>query len=251
MDKRVRARMRLVETATVSIDTPGGAMGVYEAKPDGPPRGGVIVIQEAFGVNAHIEDVARRFANEGWHALAPHLFHRAGDPVVPYGDMAAAMEHTRALTGDGLLTDADACLAHFEANGIAARRVAVVGFCMGGTATFFLAVSRPLGAAATFYGGGITESRWPGVTAPVEAARDLQTPWLGLFGDLDQGIPVEAVERLREAVSAAGVATEVVRYADAGHGFHCDARPQSYHEASAKDAWSRTLAWFDTHVPRS
>ena len=78
---------------------------------------------------------------------------------------------------------------------------------------------------------------------PVDESPTLQTPWLGLFGDLDQSIPVEGVEELRVALAGAPVATEIVRYADAEHGFHCDARP-SYHEASAKDAWARALDWF-------
>ncbi len=84
-------------------------------------------------------------------------------------------------------------------------------------------------------------------SALMDQAGTLETPWLGLFGDLDPMIPSEGVEQLRTELQAAPVATEVVRYPDADHGFHCDARG-SYHEASAKDAWSRTLAWFDTHL---
>ena len=220
------------------------AFSVYEAVPDGKARGGALVIQEAFGVNGHIEDVTRRLAAEGWHALAPHLFHRTGDPVVPYDDIQQAMEHTRALTGDGLLQDVDACLAHLEDAGFGSKRVAITGFCMGGTVTFLVACRRPLGAAVTFYGGGVGESRWKGVPSMLDLAPDLQTPWLGLFGDQDHAIPVEDVERLREAVAGASVPAEIVRYPDAGHGFHCDARA-SYHEPSAKDAWARTLEWFD------
>ncbi len=83
-----------------------------------------------------------------------------------------------------------------------------------------------------------------------ELAPNLQTPWLGLFGDNDQSIPTDQVEMLRAAAAQAPVPTEVVRYADAEHGFHCDAR-SSYHEVSAKDAWERTLAWFDTHLAKS
>jgi carboxymethylenebutenolidase len=85
----------------------------------------------------------------------------------------------------------------------------------------------------------------------VELAPGLQTPWLGLFGDEDQGIPVDQVEALRTAVATAPVPTEIVRYPAAGHGFHCDARPDSYHEASAQDAWGRTLDWFERYLPSS
>lgn len=81
----------------------------------------------------------------------------------------------------------------------------------------------------------------------IEEAPRLRAPWLGLFGDLDEGIPVDDVERLRTAAASSGQATEVVRYTDAGHGFHCDQR-DSYHEPSARDAWARTIAFFDEHL---
>ena len=235
-----------MDATTIEID----GMPVYEAAPGGEVRGGAVVIQEAYGVNEHIEDVTRRLAAAGWHSLAPHIFHRAGDPVIPYGDLQAAMKHIRGLSGRGLLADLDACLGHLAGRGLPSRRVAVTGFCMGGTVTFLAAASRQLGAASTFYGGGIAESQWEDVPSMLDLAPGLQTPWLGLFGDEDQGIPVTDVENLREAISAAGVPTEIVRYPGAGHGFHCDARPDAYHEPSARDAWARTLAWFDDHVPK-
>ncbi len=117
---------------------------------------------------------------------------------------------------------------------------------MGGTVALLTAVEREVGAAVTFYGGGVTQGRF-GFPPLVEAAPKLQAPWLGLFGDLDKGIPVEEVEQLRAAAATSGQPTEVVRYADADHGFHCDVR-SSYNEAAAKDAWTRTLAWFDTYL---
>lgn len=238
-----------MRTQTIALPTSGGDMPTYEAVPEGATRGGAVVFQEAFGVNDHIEDVTRRLAAAGWHALAPHLFHRTGSPLIPYGEIENVRGHMQALTGEGLLADLDSCLEHLDAAGLPAARVAVVGFCMGGTVSCFAAARRRLGAAATFYGGGVAESRWPGVPALVELAPELTTPWLGLFGDRDQGIPVADVERLRTVAAGAPVATEVVRYADAGHGFHCDARPANYHEASARDAWGRALEWFDRFVP--
>jgi carboxymethylenebutenolidase len=117
---------------------------------------------------------------------------------------------------------------------------------MGGTVSFFAAVRNSLGAAVSFYGGGVATGRF-GFPSQVDEAPKLQTPWLGLFGDQDQSIPVEEVEQLRKAAASAKVPTEVVRYAEAEHGFHCDARP-SYHEASAEDAWKRTLDWFGTRL---
>jgi len=217
-------------------------------EPDGPPKGGIVVIQEAFGVNDHIEDVARRFAAEGWLAVAPHLFHRTGDPKLGYGDFSAVQPHMQALTADGVLADVDAALDHLAGAGIPPERIGVVGFCMGGTIALVTAARRHVGAAVTFYGGGVTEGRF-GFAPLVEEATRLRAPWLGLYGDLDQGIPVDGVERLRSAAVSSGQETELIRYPEAGHGFHCDQR-ESYEPKSAQDAWARTLAWFDRHLTR-
>jgi carboxymethylenebutenolidase len=221
------------------------ATPIFEAAESGVPKGAVVVIQEAFGVNDHIKDVARRFAAEGYRAVAPHLFHRSGDPVIPYEDFDQAMEHLGKLTEEGITEDLSAAYDHLHEDGFEDSRIAVVGFCMGGTVTFIEAATRPLGAAVTFYGGGIAEGRF-GAPALLELAPKLKTPWLGCYGDLDK-IPVEQVEQLRAAAARAPVETEIVRYPDAGHGFHCDARA-AYHEPSARDAWSRTLAWLDEHL---
>jgi carboxymethylenebutenolidase len=219
---------------------------IFEAAESGVAKGAVVVVQEAFGVNDHIKDVAQRFAAEGYRAVAPHFFHRSGDPVISYDDLESAMKHIRELTEAGIAEDLNAAYDHLHEDGFGDARIAVVGFCMGGTVAFIEAHERTLGAAVTFYGGGIAEGRF-GAPALLDLAPELKTPWLGCYGDQDHGIPVEQVEQLREAVARAPVDTEIVRYPDAGHGFHCDAR-SAYHEASARDAWSRTLAWLDAHL---
>ncbi len=239
-----------MQTQTVTLPTADGDMPTYEAVPDSAPRGGVIVVQEAFGVTEHIEDVARRFAAAGYHALAPHLYHRQGSPVLGYDQFDQALPLMGALTRDTLLADLDAALQQLTSVGLPASQVAVVGFCMGGTVAFLAATERPVGAAVTFYGGGVTESRWKGVPALADLAPRLQASWLGLYGDQDPSIPVEQVERLREAVADAVVPTRIVRYPEAGHGFHCDARPAHYHPEAAKDAWQHTLAWLGQHLNR-
>jgi carboxymethylenebutenolidase len=231
---------------TVTVQTTDGEMGLYEAAPDGPAGGAVVVLQEAFGVNDHIEDVVRRLAAEGFHAVAPHLFHRSGDPELGYDTIEKVLPHMGALSEQGLLDDLDAAVSHLSERGFGLAGVGVVGFCMGGSVTFLAAARRAFGAAVTFYGGGVAESRF-GMPPLVELALDLKTPWLGLFGDEDTGIPVDQVEALRAAAARAPVPTEVVRYAEAGHGFHC-ARPSAYHEASAADGWRRTLEWFRTYL---
>jgi carboxymethylenebutenolidase len=235
-------------TTEVTLDTPDGPMPAYQATPDaGGARGGVVVIQEAFGVTEHIKDVARRFAAAGWAAVAPDLFHRDGSPVVAYDDIPSVMPLLGRLSAEGIAADVDAALAQLATLGFGPERSAIVGFCMGGSVVFGTAVRRSLGAAATFYGGGIAQGRF-GLPNQLEVGADLQTPWLGLYGDLDQGIPVDEVERLRQVVAEAKVPAEVVRYPDADHGFHCNDRPAVFNQAAAADGWARTLAWFDAHV---
>lgn len=214
--------------------------------PQGHPYGGVVVIQEAFGVTGHIEDVCQRLADIGWLAVAPHLFHRTGDPVLPYDDFSQIRPHAAALTPAGILEDVDAALDYIAAAGYPPEGAGIVGFCMGGTVALMAAVERRLGAAVTFYGGGVEEGRF-GFPSLLEAAPRLRAPWLGLYGDQDQGISSDQVERLAAAAAEAEVPTEVIRYADAGHGFNRDGSP-AYHQDSSIDAWKRTLDWFADYL---
>lgn len=238
----------MTTSSQITIETIDGPMPAYTASPTGSARGGILVVQEAFGVTAHIEGVADRLADDGWHAIAPAFFHRQGSPVIAYDDFDSVMPVMGKLSAEGLAVDAAAAFDHLEEAGFAPARIGVVGFCMGGSVTFFAATSRPVGAAVTFYGGGVREGRF-GLPSLVDLAPTLQTPWLGLYGDLDKGIPTEDVEQLRLAVEAAPVPTEIVRYADADHGFNCNDRPSVFNPSAAADAWQRTLAWFDSHMP--
>jgi carboxymethylenebutenolidase len=215
-------------------------------QPDGEPRGGIVVVQEAFGVNEHLVDIGTRLAAEGWLAVLPHLFHRTGDAILPYDDFQQVMPHMQALTAEQILSDVDDALAALAAAGVPPERTGIIGFCMGGNVALVTATRRDLAAAVTFYGGGVAKGRF-GFRPLIEEAPGLRAPWLGLYGDLDQSIPVDDVEALREAAASSGQPTEIVRYADAGHGFNCDRRGD-YHAPSADDAWARALAWFDTHL---
>jgi carboxymethylenebutenolidase len=236
-----------MQTRTIEVATTDGPMPLYEAVPAAPTTTAVVVIQEAFGVNDHIEDVTRRFAAAGHHAVAPHIFHRAGGGTAPYGDFSKVLPLFEGLDDAGILMDVDAALAHLHRAGLADERTGIVGFCMGGRITFLVALERALGAAVGFYGGGIVTGRFPQFPPLVDRVGELRTPWLGLFGDEDASIPVDDVERLRGALAGVATASEIVRYANAGHGFHCDVR-ESYEPEAAADAWSRTLAWFDNHL---
>ena len=223
-------------------------MRLYEAVPDEPPRAAVVVIQEAFGVNPHIEDVTRRIAAAGYHAVAPDMFHRTGGGTVDYGDFGAVMPHFVGIgSDDAILADVDAALDFLRGLGFPDAQIGIVGFCFGGRVSFLTAARRSLGAAVGFYGGGIVTARFPQFPALIDDAATMGTPWLGFFGDLDQGIPVDDVEQLRTALAGAPVPADVVRYADAEHGFNCDAR-DAYNAAAATDAWARMLDWFARHL---
>jgi len=235
-----------MQTTTFEVQTPDGPMPIYEAKPDEPVEAAVIVVQEAFGVNEHIKDVTRRFADAGYHAVAPHIFHRSGGGTAPYDDFSKVMPLFKGLTDEGTLDDVDATLAALRERGFDDSHIGIVGFCWGGRVTFLVALRRAIGAAAGFYGGGIVTGRFPQFPPLIDEAATLATPWLGLFGDLDESIPVDDVEQLRKVLTDATVDTDIVRYPNAGHGFHCDQR-DGYVPDAAHDAWERTLAWYASH----
>lgn len=207
----------------------------------------IIVVQEAFGVNDHIRHVAERFASAGYYAVAPELFHRTGSQEVAYDNFPEAMSAMKELSKEGLSDDLLAASAHLKANGYPESSTAVVGYCMGGTVAFFAATLGIVGAAASFYGGGLDAGRF-GLRPLIELAPELRCAWIGLYGDLDKGIPVDQVERLRVVTSELAYPAEIVRYADAGHGFHCDERPDAYNDAAAKDAHQRTLDFFAANL---
>ncbi len=224
----------------------GPRFPIYVTGDTASPRA-LVVLQEGFGVSDHIKDIADRFTDAGFFAVAPHLYHREGSPDVPYNDVEQARSLIGHLSLEGLRNDLDATTDFLSSLGYAAPSVGAVGFCMGGSVAFYAATRSTFGAGVSFYGGGITTGRM-GLPPLLELASELRHPWLGLFGDLDAGIPVDDVERLREATSAAPIETEIVRYPNANHGFHCDARAAVYDEAAAHDAFDRAVAFLTTHL---
>jgi carboxymethylenebutenolidase len=241
-----------LKTETIEVQTSDlGTLPLFIATPDGTPKGAVVVIQEAFGITSHIQDIATRLARAGWLGVAPALFHRQGSPVpvFAYDDFESVMPAMKQLTGDGITADLDATFEYLGSVGFPAAATGIVGFCMGGSVSLYAATRHAVGAAVTFYGSGIKEGRF-GFPPLVELAPTLKAPWLGLFGDLDKGIPADDVESLRSAAKTSGKLTEVVRYPDADHGFNCTDRPSVYNAEAAADAWSRTLIWFADHVVR-
>ena len=231
---------------TIRLATPDGPMTTYVSRPATTPRGGVVVVQEAFGLTGHIHRVADALAAAGFVAVAPALFHRSTEQVFGYSDYDRLAPVIMALTLESITTDIDAALGELTRLGQPSGAQGIIGFCMGGSVTLATAARLQLGAAVTFYGGGISEGRF-GLESGLAYGAQLRTPWLGLYGDLDAHIPATEVEQLRTIAATTSVDTEVVRYADADHGFHCDERP-SFHAESSSDAWQRTIAFLGAHL---
>ncbi len=236
-----------MHTATVTIVTADGPMDAFLAHPGSSviPAPAVVVIQEAFGVNGHIRDVCRRFAREGFVALAPELFHRRGRGLTfGYGEWEKVRPVFASLTNDELAADVRDAVSYLKSlPDVIAERVNVVGFCVGGFVTFLAACRVDVHAAVSFYGGGIAEAR-PGLQMePVlDEAENLRGPTLCLFGSEDPSIPAAQVQAIRDRLAATGGAHEVVVYPGASHAFFCDERA-SYKPDAAADAWARTIAW--------
>jgi carboxymethylenebutenolidase len=231
------------------LQTPDGDMRLYEAIPE-TVKGAVIVIAEAFGVNDHIEDVTRRAAAEGYHAVAPDLFHRSGVGTVAYEplDFTQLMGLFAGMDATTVAADLDATLAYLDAAGLERSRIAITGFCWGGWVSCFAAANYTLGAAVTWYGGGIVAAG--ALPFPTIDVSTITTPWLGLFGELDKGITSDHLDTLQDALDAAAlpVDSEIVRYAGADHGFHCDDRPKVFNAEAAAAGWQRAVGWLDDHL---
>ncbi|MFF5147956.1 dienelactone hydrolase family protein [Streptomyces sp. NPDC013157] len=236
-------------TGWIIVPTADGPMRVYRARPDRPADRAVIVLQEAFGVNDHIQDIARRHADRGFLALAPDLFHRNGVGTLAYEQHAEAMPLIGAIGPDAIVTDVEAVLTHLaEREGVPASRTAVNGFCFGGRAAFTAATGiSGLGAVVVFYGPGIAA----GPHAVVDRAKNIDAPLQLHVGSQDPAIPVEQVAAIEGALTAAEADFESHVYDGAGHAFACDARPHMYVEDSAATAWRRTHAFLDKHLPQA
>ncbi|REE95661.1 dienelactone hydrolase family protein [Thermomonospora umbrina] len=233
----------MADTATqwLTVDTADGPMRVYAARPEVPSGRTVVVLQEAFGVNEHIQDIARRFAARGFLALAPDLFHRTGTEELSYEEHSEALGLIKQIGPDQIVADVRAVL-----DGHDLARTAIVGFCFGGRAAFTAAAATPgLGAAVVFYGPGIAA----GPYAVLDRAGSITAPLLLHVGEEDPTIPADQVAAIDEALGDAGVDFEQHVYPGAGHAFACDARPHMFRLRAAETAWERTHAFLDRHLP--
>ena len=223
---------------TLGVSGDATEMQAYVVRPASAGRKpGLIVFQEAFGVNAHIRDVATRFAAQGFVVIAPELYHRTGTHVEGrYDDFAALGPHFNALTTQGMAADADSAHTWLCSDPeVDDTRIAAIGYCMGGRAAFLANAELPLAAAVSYYGGGIAAQL-------LDRVGRLHGPQLLFWGGKDTHIPPEQTRAIDDALLAAGKPYTTVTFGEAGHGFFCDQR-SAYHPDVAAEAWALTIAF--------
>lgn len=222
---------RMVEFPSGEGQTPG-----YLAVPqDADKHPGVVVIQEWWGLVPHIKEVVERFAEEGFIAIAPDLYH---------GQAASEPDEARKLAmeleEDTAVDEIRSAIEYLKSlESVSPKMIGVVGFCMGGMLVQLTAERSPdVGAAVMFYGH----------IHSLEHIHQIQAPFLGLFGGQDRGIPASTVNDLEKALEAADIPHEVHTYPNAKHAFFNDTRPEAYNPDAAQDAWQKTLAWFRRYL---
>jgi carboxymethylenebutenolidase len=228
----------------LKIPVPDGEISGYRAQ---PKSGGtfpvVLIAYEIFGLQEHIKDICRRFAKEGYMAVAPDLFGRQGD-VSKLENFDSILKIVSGVPDAQVMSDLDAAVEWAARNKGDAARMGVTGFCWGGRITWLYAAHNPKTRAGTaWYGRLIGDTTELQPRNPIDIVPELKAPVLGLYGGQDQGIPLDTVEKMRAALKKSGNPSEIIVYPEAPHGFFADIRP-SYRKEAAQDGWKRLLAWF-------
>ena len=233
----------------VKIPVSDGEIPAYRAMPTGKTNlATIVVVHEIFGVHEWVKDVCRRFAKQGYLAVAPYLYARQGD-ATKYTDMKLLVsELVSKVEDEPVLSDLDATAKWGAANGGDPAKLGVTGFCWGGRITWLYTARNPnIKAGVAWYGGLVGKGDNPRPMQAVTLADKIHGRVLGLYGGLDKGITAEDVEKMRAALKAAGdTKTEITVLPEAEHGFLADYRP-SYNEAAAKAGWAKCLEWFKAH----
>ncbi|MFE8101401.1 dienelactone hydrolase family protein [Brenneria goodwinii] len=233
-----------------TVPSQGEQLPAYFAKPAGQnePFPIVLVVQEIFGVHHYIQDLCRRLAKQGYMAIAPELYFRQGDPHQYHDVQQIVAELVSKVPDAQVLSDLDHSANWAIKNGGDASKLAITGFCWGGRISWLYAAHNPqLKAAVAWYGKFTAPKTINNPQHPIDIATELNAPVLGLYGAQDGSIPLEQIDKMRQALRAANASAEIVVYPDAGHAFHADYRP-SYHAESAQDGWQRMLAWFKKYA---
>lgn len=241
-----------IQTSTVDIQSQGLAIPAYLAHPVasiGCPT--VVVIQEVFGVNAHICEVTERIARQGYIAIAPHLYHRQVPGfAVGYSeaDLALGREYKNGTRADELLSDIQGAIEYVQQRfpgGSSA--VGCIGFCFGGHVAYLAATLPVIQATASFYGAGICQFTPGGGASTLNHTADITGTIYAFFGTQDPLIAATEVDKIEAALSAHQVKHRIYRYADATHGFFCDHRA-SYNAAATQDTWIHVTSLFQEQL---
>ena len=208
----------------------GHELDAYLAEPKGKAKGGIVVVQEIFGVTNHVKRVADQFAAEGYRVVAPAMFDRVERGVtLEYSEIEKGRDYMRKLVWPNTLADTEAAVNEARRAG----NVAVVGYCWGGTVAHVAACELELDAAVSYYGGGVAKML---DTKP-------RCPIVYHFGDRDASIPLVDIEKIKKATPE----SQVYVYSGAGHGFNCDERG-SYSAKDAKVAFDRSIEFLSTQL---
>ncbi|MBA3506808.1 MAG: dienelactone hydrolase family protein [Betaproteobacteria bacterium] len=239
-----------LDAGEVKVPTKDGSMPAYRAMPaSGSNFPVILVVQEIFGVHEHIKDVCRRFAKEGYFAIAPELYARQGD-VSKMAMQDIVSNVVPKVSDEQVMADLDATVAYARTTGKAdVAKLGITGFCWGGRITWLYVAHNPnVKAGVAWYGRLVGQPGAMTPKHPIDVVAQINAPVLGLYGGADQGIPNDTVEKMREALKAAGkTRSEIVIYPDTPHAFHADYRP-SYRKEPAEDGWKRALAWFKKNL---
>jgi len=233
----------------VKIPVSDGTIPAYRAMPDKKDKKFpvVMVIHEIFGVHEHIQDVCRRFAKLGYMAIAPALYARQGNVETIATTEQLSRDIFSKIPDTQSMSFLDSTVAWAKKNSGNTKKLSITGFCWGGRIVWLYAAhNKQVDAGAAWYGrlvapAGAKNEAQP--TMPIDYAKDLRVPVLGLYGGLDTGIPLDTVQRMQEELKKGKSKSEIVVYPNAGHAFNADYRP-SYNKESADDAWAKMLDWF-------
>jgi carboxymethylenebutenolidase len=214
---------------------------------------GIVVIHEAFGLVEHIRDIARRFANIGYNALAPDLYARKGGPSDP-NNMATVMPVMFGKEDAEAVQDLEAAATHLRELPGATGKIGAIGFCSGGRQTLLFACSSDkVNAAVDCWGGFIHRATPDAETTParpkaiLDMVGQLRCPLFAVFGEEDQNPSLAQAEDLKKRAEAAGKEVTIKVYKNAGHAFLADYRP-SYREGPATELWADAVAFFNKHL---
>ena len=244
---RIATDTRGLTAGDVRIPARDGEMPVYRAMPSGARNlPTVLVVQEIFGLHEHIKDIARRLAKAGYLAVAPDLYVRQGD-VSRLENMDDIRPIVAKVPDAQVMSDLDAAADWAAKNGGDPSKLAITGFCWGGRIVWLYAAHNArLKAGVAWYGKVEAPETALQPKRPLDLAKDIKAPVLGLYGGADAGIPNDGVDRMRAALEAAGKPCEIHTYPDAPHAFLADYRP-SYRQGPAQDGWKRMLEWLRRH----